>query len=356
MTNFRGAAIAVSVALLSGSTVIHAADIAPTAQIETFRARCAELAATADKSDSMTVAGSNGWLFLAKELHHLGAGKFWGPEATAVSRAAKPEQADPLPAILDFKAQLDQAGIELLLAPVPCKASVYPELIDDKATAGKRFDASDQEFYELLRGKGVRVLDLTGELIAHRNDSEGATYCKQDSHWSGWACALAAKRIAAEIKDRPWLAAVPRIKLGSEVKQTPIGGDLLQGLAGDKPAEETLWLRFVGTSGSSELTSVEPDRQSPVILLGDSHTLVFHSGADMHAVGAGLADQLALELGFAVDLIGVRGSGATPSRVNMLRLARADEKYLARKKLVIWCFTAREFTESAGWQKVPIVK
>jgi alginate O-acetyltransferase complex protein AlgJ len=76
----------------------------------------------------------------------------------------------------------------------------------------------------------------------------------------------------------------------------------------------------------------------------------------MQAAGAGLADQLALETGLAVDLIGVRGSGATPARVNLLRRARADPEYLGKKKVIVWCFTAREFTESAGWQKVAIVK
>jgi alginate O-acetyltransferase complex protein AlgJ len=39
-----------------------------------------------------------------------------------------------------------------------------------------------------------------------------------------------------------------------------------------------------------------------------------------------------------------------------MRAARADGNYLVGKKVVIWCFSAREFTESAGWQKVPVVK
>jgi alginate O-acetyltransferase complex protein AlgJ len=56
-----------------------------------------------------------------------------------------------------------------------------------------------------------------------------------------------------------------------------------------------------------------------------------------------------------VDLVAVRGSGATPARVNLLRRART-EGYLAKKKVVIWCFGAREFTEASGWQKVPVVK
>ena len=331
----------------------------PATDAEAFRACCAAKAEAAEKAETIAVRGRDGWLFFSGDLRHLGVGKFWGEEAVRVSKAAKPQNADPLPAILDFKAQMDKAGIELLLVPVPPKAAVFADMIFDRAK-GKdgpaRLDVCHQEFYGLLRRNGIKVLDLTDEFIAHRDDKEGPPYCRQDSHWSGWGCALAAKRIAAEIKDRPWLAGVPRLKLAAEVRPTPIDGDLRQALAGDKPAEEKLWLRFVGAPGAGEPAQLEADRQSPVILLGDSHNLVFHSGGDMLTQGAGLADQLALELGFAVDLSGVRGSGATPARVNLLRLARADAQYLGRKKLVIWCFAARELTESAGWQKVPVVK
>jgi hypothetical protein len=35
---------------------------------------------------------------------------------------------------------------------------------------------------------------------------------------------------------------------------------------------------------------------------------------------------------------------------------RADPQYLKGKRLVIWCLGAREFTESTGWQKVPVVR
>jgi alginate O-acetyltransferase complex protein AlgJ len=330
------------------------------ADVAAFQAFCAAKAAAAEQAGTIVVPGRDGWLFFSGELRHLGVGKFCGPEAARVSKAARPEHADPLPAILDFQAQMEKAGIELLLVPVPAKAVVYADMVCDRVKSGPegppRLDASHQEFYRLLRQKGVKVLDLTADFIAHRNDKEGPPFCKQDSHWSGWGCALAARRLAVEIKQRPWAAGVPRLKLVGEVKPASLDGDLRQALGGDKPAEETLWLRCVGLAGQGEAAPAEPDRQSPLVLLGDSHNLVFHSGGDMLAQGAGLADQLALELGFAVDLIGVRGSGATPARVNLLRLARADTQYLGRKKLLIWCFAAREFTESAGWQKVPVVK
>ncbi len=98
----------------------------------------------------------------------------------------------------------------------------------------------------------------------------------------------------------------------------------------------------------------EPDPNSPVLLLGDSHTLVFH---DFLAERAGLVDQLAHELGFAPDLIGTRGSGATPVRISLYRRSLKDPGYLAKKKIVVWCFAAREFTEaSEGWAKVPVAK
>jgi alginate O-acetyltransferase complex protein AlgJ len=80
---------------------------------------------------------------------------------------------------------------------------------------------------------------------------------------------------------------------------------------------------------------------------------VFHGGGDMHARGAGLADHLGEELGFPVDLAAVRGSGATPSRITLLR--RRDN--LAGKKVVIWCMSVREFTEGAqGWRPLQILR
>ena len=71
--------------------------------------------------------------------------------------------------------------------------------------------------------------------------------------------------------------------------------------------------------------------------------------------GAGLVDQLALHLGFAPDLIGTSGSGATPVRINLYRRSVKDAGYLAEKKVIVWCFAAREFTESdQGWEKEPV--
>jgi hypothetical protein len=255
------------------------------------------------------------------------------------------------------------------MVPVPPKGFIYPDMLWDKAVkkdSVPRLDFAHQTFSVELSRYGIQVLDLTGDLIRHRFDAQGTTYCKQDTHWSGRATVIAARSIAAQIADREWLKARPKRSFQQQWKRVRIAGDLWPG-AQSEVVQETLPLRFVGTAAKAKTTipstqaanaalqAVAIDRNSPVLLLGDSHTLVFHEGGDMHAKGAGLPDQLALELGFPVDLIGVRGSGATPARTTFMRRVRANPNYLKGKKLVIWCFSAREFTESSGWQKVPVV-
>jgi alginate O-acetyltransferase complex protein AlgJ len=321
----------------------------------TFLAECAARAAAAEKQGAMAVDGKDGWLFLAAELRHLGVGRFWGPDAVRVSRATRRSHADPLPAILDFQAQLQKAKIALLLVPVPPKAVIYPDRLGAAVLPGRQ-DVYHQEFYRLLSARGVRVVDLVPEFRDHRAEREGPVYCRQDSHWSGRACVLAGRRIAREVRAQPWARqrAGSRGKFTHAWKKITLTGDLWQSAKGRVLPKESLLLRFVGTPSAAGPVPVDPDRASPVLLLGDSHNLIFHAGADMQAKGAGLADQLALELGFPVDLLAVRGSGATPARIALLRRARAEPDYLAGKKLVVWCFSAREFTESTGWQKVPV--
>lgn len=305
----------------------------------------------------MVVEGKEGWLFLASELRHLGVGKFWGDRAAAVSKARRPEWADPLPAVLDFHQQLLEAGVELVIVPVPPKSIIYPDQLPSTVEPGgdpPRLDIHHQAFYERLRENGVEVLDLTPLFLSHRHDSRGALYCRQDTHWSGTATVLTAEQIATDVRSKPWFEAVPRLALQHEWKTVEIAGDLWRALARPPLAKERLPLRFVGTEAGGGRVPLESDPSSPVVLLGDSHTLVFHAGGDMHAQGAGLADQLALEFGFAVDLVGVRGSGSTAARINLLRRAQSTPEYWAGKRLVIWCFAARELTESDGWRKVPI--
>lgn len=336
-TVFRSVRLLGLAALLGAGTPASADDAATA-----FRALCAQKAAD---GEGMGLPGQDGWLFLRSELRHIGVGPFWGDAAAKVSKATSPDKADPIPAILDFHAQLKAMGIELILMPVPCKALMYPEKLSGADAAG-RLDTVHQEFFKLLEEKGVKVLDLAEIFWKQKGCSESPLlYCKTDTHWSPYGCEVAAREIKKRMGSPDWLPAKPDA-FPTQAETRTIVGDLTEG-----KGSEALALRVV----QAPEAALE-DKASPVILLGDSHTLVFHAGADLHGTGAGLADQLAVELGLAVDVIGVRGSGATPARINLMRRAKADPSYLAGKKVVIWCFAAREFTESSGWSLVKLVR
>lgn len=319
-----------------------------------FRADLAERFAEMEKKNIGAVSSSPGWIFIASELRFLSVGQFWGEAAAGVSRSSKAEWADPLAAIVDFQKQLKALGIDLLLAPAPPKGAVYPEKLDPEFGP----DAGDaapylHRFYEELRLAGVDVLDLGEAFRKNRENERGAVFCKTDTHWSGVGCVLAAQAIAECVQSK--FTTQPRAKeYVGEWKEKVVKGDLAELLPpnGEKPNGEPLAIRMVSEKGTG--APVEADPNSPILLMGDSHTLVFH---DFLAERAGLLDQLALEIGFAPDLIGTRGSGATPVRLSLYRRGLKDHGYLSKKKLVIWCFTAREFTEaSQGWQKLPVAK
>ncbi len=310
---------------------------------------------TLTAADSIVLRGVDDWLFFRPELRHLTTGQFWGDASKAVSASTNPEYADPLAAIVDFHEQLTAAGIDLIVAPIPPKAVLYPDKISSTIAPENgrppRLDTTLQEFYRTLRDRGVNVLDLTDAMLAAR---AGGTemFCKQDTHFSGEACALFAREFARELSGKPWLDGVPRTKFQVKSRTQEITGDLWNFLQDPNLKKEELSLSFVETAATPP-GPIEPWRESPVLLLGDSHCLIFHEGGDMHATGAGLPDLLAKELGFAPDLVAVRGSGATPARMNLLR--RRDN--LAGKKVVVWCFTAREFTEApGGWRPLPIIQ
>ncbi len=313
-----------------------------------FRKECAKLA---EGAKIMTVKGKDGWLFLRNELRHIGVGKFWGPAAAKVSRATNPTKADPFEAIVDYNKQCKKWNVELILLPIPPKAVIYPEKITSANVGEKpvRLDIYHRQFYQELRAKGVNVVDLTDIFLAKRYAKSGNMYCKQDTHFSGEACVVAAQILAEQIKKKPWYQDVPKKAITAEKQQVQIAGDLRRALEDDTVEKETLPLTQVKLDG--RLITKDPD--SPVLLFGDSHCLVFHIGGEMHAKSSGLADQLANELKFGIDDLGVRGSGAYPARANLYRRAKKGD-YLAKKKVLIWCFTAREFTEADRWGKVPL--
>ncbi|MDJ0841183.1 MAG: hypothetical protein QNK37_32020 [Acidobacteriota bacterium] len=284
-----------------------------------------------------TVKGKDDWLFFGPELKHLAADPWW--------EASTPEDQNPLIAIVDFKQQLDRLGVELLLMPVPTKASIYPEHLPDSLTLPE--ENLDRRFLKALQEAGIETMDLTALFQAEKARN---LYLKTDTHWSPQGIALAAQTLMNTIQNRPWLADMETNTYLARDRQLEISGDLRED---ETTPLESVTITRIKDGRGRRARAPKPWRESPILLMGDSHTLVFHAGGDLFARGAGLPDLLALNLGFPVDLIGVRGSGATATRLDLMR----REDNLAGKKLVIWVFSVREFTQGArDWSKVPVTR
>jgi alginate O-acetyltransferase complex protein AlgJ len=342
-----GAALAVG--MLSALSAA-AEGTTPAAFAEACRAR-AEKAKAANEA---VVRGEDGWLFLTSELRHLGVGEFWGAAARTASTATREDARDPLPAIVDTAAQLKRAGVALLVVPVPPRAVVYADkLLGAQRAPAARPDAALQAFNAKLRESGVEVLDLTDAFLAARADEDkaGPVCCRTDSHWSPQGIEIASKAIAGWLRkngvDQP-----AALKTKVETEEAEIAGDLWRILADSAWPKERLALRRVTTEDGFPL---EESADAPVLLLADSHGLVFHAGEDMLAEGGGLFDLLSAALGHPIALMARRGSAATTARIDLARRIRAEPAFLKGKRAVVWCFAARELTEGSGWRTVPIL-
>lgn len=288
----------------------------------------AALAGDATARREVFVEGQDGWRFLPAELRF--ASKLASP-------GIESEVAPAISAIADFAAQLRADGVKLIVVPVPPKALLQAGKLGVSAEQQSAMSTGWNNILAELGEREVTVIDLAPVFAAAKD----APFCLRDSHWSGPGIALAAKELLPMLEHAGLEPEHPAGAPGPWTG-TPINGDL-----GGDPEEVLLQFRKPPAHAAATAGS-------PLLLLGDSHLLVFHGGGDLHTTGAGLPDQLAVALGSMPDVIGVRGSGATSSRVALARRARADAGYLSGKKIVVWCFAGREFTEADSWKKIPL--
>jgi len=312
--------------------------------------------------------GLGGFCFIKSELRSYSVGRFWGDaaakaavyqppappaDADPVTRAKalrRLARRDPVPAIVSFNAQLKKVGIELILLPVPGKVAIYPDKLDRAAPTGQRIDMHHKAFYAALKAAGVRVIDLAPDMLAMRARGTPA-HCRQDTHWSPQAVRLAAAKLAPLVKAQRWYASAPKVRVKVTPRTIAIRGDIVEHMLKDANLpDEKLSIATVSVGGR-EIN--DRDRASPLLLIGDSHALVYHTPR-LLAARAGLADLLCAELRLAsIDLVGVMGSGANAPRLTLAR--RRDN--MKGKRCVIWCLSARALTESPdGWHDVPVIR
>lgn len=299
------------------------------------------LTAAAGVGNDRSIPGAAGWLFYQPGIDYVTGPGFLDPallrlRATRMldrDRVAD-AQPDPRPALRALHDDLARAGIRLMLVPVPDKAAV--ETSRFAGGSGERSMPNNPDwsrFVNDMRAAGLEVFDVPAPSF------KGPAYLAQDTHWTPRymeEVAVALARVVA-----PQLSAASGHRMHAEPAKVRRVGDLVDLLrlsAGQQlfqPQEVDISRVFLETD-----RPWSPQKDSEVLLLGDSFTNIYSASAMGWGDSAGFAEHLSLALGRPLDVMAENNGGAAALR---LSLARAENRgRLSGKRFVIYQFAMRD--------------
>jgi len=299
-----------------------------------------DLPLTTVSADSQTVKGRDGWYFLSTEIEHL---------LTAQNQIPQVADSEAVIEIRKYADALKAIGIKLVLMPIPEKSVICMDgLVDATALPeANGYSRATRAYLNELTKNDIDVIDLYDKL----SQSSDPIYCKTDSHFTPKTAARISGHIIKHIAERfpevPIQSPSADTESQASVSQITIKGDL----AGNE-AEETLELHTAPKCATS-VNQPGAITNSPILLMGDSHLLVYNQGDDMHATGAGIFDHLTPALGYSPDVISNKGDGIKAVRTKLYRDLKKNPDLLKDKKLIIWCFAARNFSQQQ-WNEVKL--
>lgn len=294
--------------------------------------------------------GRDSWLMYRPDIDYLTGPGFlesWQLQARqragdASTTAAQP---DPLKAIVDFKQQLQQRDIALLVVIAPVKASIHPE----KLSAGFGTEtaplqnSSFERFKAELQRNGVLVFDAAPLLHARKRKAQAPQYLETDTHWTPQAMERTAQALATFIKTN--VALPPReaesyTRRGQHVANLGDIALMLKLPEGQRRfAKQRVLIHPVQTVDGEDWY---PRRSADILLLGDSFTNIYSLAGMGWGEAAGFAEQLSFSLQRPLDRIAINAGGALASRQELWRELRRGRNRLRGKRLVIYEFAARD--------------
>jgi hypothetical protein len=306
--------------------------------------------------NARVVVGRGSFLFFRPAIDHL-TGPAFLAETTLSRRRQRggaASEPDPRPAILQFRQQLADRGIALVLLPVPVKAGIEPAELSRRFVGSPAVvdNPSTAELEAELKGAGVLVFDPTPVLVDAR--AHGGAYLSTDTHWRPEAMAAVARGLAAFVKEHVELPEKSDPGFTTEKLKVTNRGDLAAML--ELPSSAA---RFGAQTVEIEQVIGEGDvlwRLDPtadVLLLGDSFSNVFSLGAMGWGEAGGLAEHLSMALGRPIDTITRNDSAAWATRSLLAQELSRGRDRLAGKKVVVWELAARELS-SGDWKRIPL--
>lgn len=304
--------------------------------------------------------GRGDWLFYRRDVDYLTGRGFLEPQVLATRAASgnewkAPPQPDPIKAIVDFRDQLRNRGIELLVMPTPVKPMIHPEKYSPRSSAPDRplQNRSYAEFASRLQNAGVHIFDPAQLLVETARKDGIATYLETDTHWTPDGMERTAAALAATIRSTFKLPDVPKPEYSSAPVAVTNHGDIAAmlklptGQRSYKPQAVTI--RQV----SEKEPLWRPSRNADVLLLGDSFSNIYALEPMGWGEAAGFAERLSVTLERPLDTLLRNDAGSHSTRQMLATELKRGNDRLAGKKLVIWQFAARELA-CGDWKLIPL--
>lgn len=315
--------------------------------------------ASAGAGNEQAYCGVESWLFYRPDVDYLTGPGFLEPEVLR-TRARKgerePVQADPIPAITRFKAQLKERGIELIVMPAPSKPIIQPEKLNPRF-AGIQMalqNPSYPAFCDALRREGVRLFDPSDALIDAKRRTGEAQFLETDTHWTPAAMERVADALSQYIRTQGLLSD-SRTTIYQRRSETAENlGDIALMLK--LPQHQTLYSMqrvSIHPVYASNGEAWRPRRDADILLLGDSYSNIYSLDGMGWGKDAGFTEQLSFFLQRPLDRIVINNGGSYTTREQLLReIARGTDR-LRGKRLVVWQFAVRDLMEG-DWKRLQL--
>jgi len=296
-------------------------------------------------SNSQVIVGQDHWLYYGLGVQHvIGPGFLDQEQLDSVKRQWM--EGDPRPAMLQLRDDLKARGIDLVLLPIPDKTTIYPEELNPSyAVAGPAPEnASYQDWKTQMQGQGLKIFDTTDTLLTAKTKTSDLIYVPTDSHWTPRAAQYCAQGLAAFIRGSVCLPDRAGVNYSAVDGRTHWPHDMVNLLG--LPANQTLYdfpylpLRSVIQPNGNIFAS---DPKADILMIGDSFLGFYENG------GASLAAETAYELKRPVQYVSIPNGGSWASRLWLKQQIEKGQDPLIGKKLVVWEFTARDFS-SGDWK------
>jgi SGNH hydrolase-like domain, acetyltransferase AlgX len=294
---------------------------------------------TLQAGNEQVYPGKGGWLFYRPDVDYVTAPPFL--DATRMQQRSRVAavQPDALKAIVDFRNQLANRGIDLLVVPVPVKPTIDADRFAEILSHEMVNNASFTEFTARLAKAGVHFFDATPALMQRKIAVAGRPlYLQTDTHWRPETMEYVAEKLAAFTGETRSLRSLSSQMISKDISAHGDTALMIKLPEQTFYPPETVTIHQV-TNGSA---AWQPSTSAEILLLGDSFSNIFSLEAMGWGESAGLAEHLSSALGQPLDCILRNNDGAFATReILQHELARGRDR-LAGKKLVIWEFAARE--------------